>query len=259
MIFILNLIYANEAKEIIINLLANTNNYAEALSLYNSFSQPTPTMKRIYPKILFGRATEYINGQQLNEADDLLTKVINDPNAGQVLPFAYFWKGEIAYRLNRYDEAVKYMNNYLQYGGIQGEANPTDAHYVLGYSYLNLENYSLALSNFKEVAPAITSASSSLQQDAYVRAADSYFMMKNYSTAKSMYQNVIDNGLAQSDYALYQVALINGINNPAAKIKTFNTLTERYPQSDLGCRIIHADCKCLYGTGKIQGRYSIFE
>ena len=226
-------VYANEAKEIIINLLANTNNYAEALSLYQSFGQPTPTMKRIYPKILFGRATEYINGQQLNEADDLLTKVINDPNAGPVLPFAYFWKAEVAYRLNRYDEAIKFMNNYLQYGGIQGEANPSDAHYVLGYSYLNLESYSQALANFKQVAPAITSGSSSLQQDAYVRTADSYFMMKNYSTAKNMYQNVIENGLAQSDYALYQVALINGINNPAAKIKTFNTLTERYPQSDL--------------------------
>src|SRR5690242_10368494 len=164
-----NSAYANEAKEIIINLLANTNNYAEALSLYQSFAQPTPTMKRIYPKILFGRATEYINNQKLDEADDLLTKVIRDPNAGPVLPFAYFWKGEVSYRLNRYDEAIKNMNSYLQNGGIQGEANPSDASYVLGYSYLNLENYSLALTNFKRVAPAINSQSSNLQQDAYVR------------------------------------------------------------------------------------------
>lgn len=225
--------YANEAKEIIINLLANTNNYSEALSLYQSFSQPTPTMKRIYPKILFGRSTEYINNQKLDEADDLLNKVIRDPDAGPVLPFAYFWKGEVSYRLNRYDEAIKNMNSYLQSGGIQGEANPTDASYVLGYSYLNLENYSQALANFKQVAPVITSQSSNLQQDAYVRSADCYFMMKDYAAAKNMYQNVINNGLDQSDYALYQVALINGIRSPAEKIKTFNTLTERYPQSDL--------------------------
>ena len=225
--------YANEGKEIIINLLANTNNYAEALSMYQSFGNPTPTMMRIYPKILFGRATEYINDQKLNEADDLLTKVIKDPNAGPVLPFADFWKAEVSYRLNRYDEAIKYMNDYLQYGGIQGEANPTDAKYVLGYSYLNQQNYQQALINFKQVAPSVSAQSSTLQQDAYVRAADCYFMQKNYSTAKSMYQNVINNGLAQSDYSLYQVALINGINNPAEKIKTFNALTERYPQSDL--------------------------
>ncbi|HEY5392930.1 MAG TPA: tetratricopeptide repeat protein [Hanamia sp.] len=225
--------YANEGKEIIINLLANTNNYGEALALYQSFGKPTPTMLRIYPKILFGRATDYINDQKLNEADDLLSKVIKDPNAGDVLPFADFWKGEVSYRLNRYDEAIKYINDYLKYGGIQGEANPTAAKYILGYSYLNLENYAAALANFKQVAPTLSTQSSNLQQDAYVRAADCYFMQKNYSTAKGMYQNVIDKGLAQSDYSLYQVALINGINNPAEKIKTFNALTARYPQSDL--------------------------
>jgi tetratricopeptide (TPR) repeat protein len=225
--------YANEAKEILINLLTNTNNYAEALALYQSFDKPTPTMLRVYPKILFGRAVEYINEQKLNEADDLLTKIIRDPNAGTVLPFANFWKGEIAYRLARYDDAVKYMNAYLQYGGIQGEANTTNARYVLGYSYLKTENYAKALENFRQVASSVSSGSSTLEQDAYVRAADSYFMQKNYSSAKSMYQNVINNGLSQSDYSLYQVALIEGINDPSGKIKTFNSLIQRYPQSDL--------------------------
>jgi TolA-binding protein len=190
-------------------------------------------MLRIYPKLLFGKAVEFINEQKLNEADDLLTKVIRDPNAGAVLTFAYFWKGEIAYRLQRFDDAIKYMNDYLQYGGIQGEANMTNARYVLGYSYLKTENYAKALENFKQVATSLSSQSSTLAQDAYVRTADSYFMQKNYSTAKTMYQNVINNGLAQSDYSLYQVALINGINNPSEKIKTFNELVQRYPQSDL--------------------------
>jgi len=226
-------VYANEAKEILINILANTNSYADALKMYQSFDNPTPTMLRIYPKILFGRATELINDQKLNEADDLLTKIISDRNAGPVLPFADFWKAEIAYRLSRYDEAIKYMNEYLQSGGIQGEANPTDAKYVLGYSYLKTENYAKAIENFNQVASAISSQSSALAQDSYVRTADSYFMLKNYSTAKNMYQKIIDNGLSQSDYALYQVALINGISNPSEKIKTFNSLIQRYPESDL--------------------------
>ncbi len=225
--------YAGEAKEIVINLLANSNNYAEALAMYKSFDRPTSAMLRIYPKILFGLSTEDINDQKLNEADDLLTKIIKDPNAGYVLPFADFWKGEVAYRLSRYDEAIKYMSEYLKYGGIQGEANPTDARYVLGYSYLKIQSYSLAMDNFKKVAPVVSPGSSALEQDAYVRTADCYFMQKNYSTAKAMYQNVINNALSQSDYSLYQVALINGINDPAAKIRTFNTLVERYPQSDL--------------------------
>ncbi|MGH2564035.1 MAG: tetratricopeptide repeat protein, partial [Ginsengibacter sp.] len=186
--------YATEAKEILISLLANTNNYNDALALYASFGKPTPTMQRVYPKILFGRATEYINDGKISEADDLLTKIINDPNAGDVLPFANFWKGEIAYRQDRYDDVIKYMNAYLLAGGIQGEANADAARYTLGYAYLQTENYSLALANFKQVAPVISSQSPALKQDAYVRLADCYFMQKNYSTAKNMYQQVINNG-----------------------------------------------------------------
>ena len=105
--------YADEAKEILINLLANTNNYNDALALYASFGKPTPTMQKVYPKLLFGRATEYINDGKLAEADDLLSKIISDPNAGAVLPFANFWKGEVSYRLSRYDDVIKYMNAYL--------------------------------------------------------------------------------------------------------------------------------------------------
>ena len=225
--------YADEAKEILISLLANTNNYNDALALYASFGKPTPMMQKVYPKLLFGRVTEYINDGKLAEADDLLTKIINDPNAGVVLPFANFWKGEVSYRLSRYDDVIKYMTAYLLSGGIQGEANPDAARYTLGYAYLMKENYALALSNFKEVAPVISSQSTALKQDAYVRSADCYFMQKSYSTAKAMYQNVINNGLPQSDYSLYQIALISGINNPTEKIKTFNSLVQQYPQSDL--------------------------
>lgn len=226
-------VYANEAKEILINLLANTNNYSKALELYESFDQPTPTMKRIYPRILFGQATELINEQRLDEADALLTRIINDPFGGTVITLADFWKGEVAYRQGRYDDAVTYLKKYLQYAGAQGEANTRNAHYILGYSYMGLDNFEQAAQNFKQVASNISPSSTNIQQDAYVRLADSYFMLKNYTTAKAMYQNVINSSLPQSDYSLYQLSLINGINNPSEKINTFNSLIQRYPQSDL--------------------------
>ncbi len=225
--------YANEAKEILIELLANTNNYNDALALYASFGNPTPNMKRVYPRILFGKATDEINDGRINEADDLLDKIMRDPNAGEVLPFAHFWKGEVAYRLGQYDESIKYMSAYLLIGGWWGEANPAAARYTLGYCYLNLENYPLALENFRRVAQTITPVSTSIQQDAYVRSADCYFMEKNYGQARAMYQKVMDNALPESDYALYQIALINGINHPGERVNTLNSLIRRYPKSDL--------------------------
>lgn len=228
-----NSVYATEARDILVGILANTNNFNDALALYESADKPTAAMQRIYPKILFGKATEYINDQQLNKADDLLNKILADPNAGKILPFANFWKGEIAYRLSRYDDAIRFISFYLQSGGTQGEANPATANYLLGYSYLKKENYTQAINYFEQVTRTISPRSSSIEQDAYVRTADSYFMVKNYSKARSMYDNILTNALPQSDYALFQKAMIAGIQSAGEKIRILNSLSKQYPSSDL--------------------------
>mgnify|MGYP001792908223 CR=1 FL=1 len=191
-------------------------------------------MQKVYPKILFGKATELINDQKLTQADELLTKILNDPNAGKIAPYANFWKGEIAYRTLKYDDAIRNMTAFLQSGsGTQGEASPAAAKYVMGYSYLKKENYKQALAYFSQVAPNISTSSPSLEQDAYVRTADSYFMNRDYSKANAMYNNVINNALPQSDYALFQQAMIAGIKNSGEKIRILNTLSRQYQSSDL--------------------------
>jgi TolA-binding protein len=226
-------VYATEAKEILVSILANTNNFNDALALYESFDKPTPLMQKIYPQILFGKATELINDQQITQADELLNKILKDPNAGKVLPYANFWKGEISYRQTRYDDAIRYMDTYLQTGGSQGEATPLAAKYVTGYSYIKKENYREAQDFFDQVTKTVSPQSSSIEQDAYVRMADSYFMLKEYSKAKSMYDNILNNALPQSDYALFQKAMIAGITNSSEKIKILNTLSRQYSSSDL--------------------------
>ncbi|HEV8079784.1 MAG TPA: tetratricopeptide repeat protein, partial [Chitinophagaceae bacterium] len=227
-------VYANEAKEILVRLLANTNNFNDAIALYGSFESPTVAMQKIYPKILFGKATELINDQRINPADEILTKLLRDPYVGNVLPYANFWKGEIAYRQGRYDETIKNVMAYLQSSApSQGEATPASAKYLLGYSHLKKESYAQALNYFQQVAANVSTRSSSMEQDAYVRTADSYFMNRDYNKAKSMYENVIINALPQSDYALFQQAMIAGIKTSAEKIRILNTVSRQYPSSDL--------------------------
>ena len=110
---------------------------------------------------------------------------------------------------------------------------PVSAKYLLGYSYLKKENYNQASNYFQQVAANISSQSSSMEQDAFVRSADSYFMNRDYSKANGMYSSVINNALPQSDYALFQQAMIAGIKSSAEKIRILNTLTRQYPASDL--------------------------
>ena len=226
--------YDTEAKEILVSLLANTNNFREALELYESFGKPTPSMRKVYPKILYGRAVEFINDQQLTKADELLNQVLADANVGSITPYANFWKGEIAYRNNKYDEAIRYLSLYVQNNApTQGEANPTAAKYNLGYSLLKKENYSKALAFFEQITKIVSVTSPAIEQDAYLRSADCYFMLKEYAKANALYDNVINNALAQGDYALFQKAMIAGVKNSSERIKILNTLTRQYPTSYL--------------------------
>lgn len=224
--------YDTEAKEILVSLLANTNNFADALSLYESFNKPTASMQRIYPRILYGRAVELINDQQLNKADELLTKVLALP-ASAATPYANFWKGEIAYRNNKYDDAIRYLTFFTQSNvAASGEASQLTARYNAGYSWLKKENYKQALGYFESIAKNNVTALPT-ELDAYIRSADCYFMNREYAKANSMYDVAINNALPQSDYALFQKAMIAGIKSSADKIKGLNNIGRLYPQSNL--------------------------
>lgn len=225
--------YDTEAREILVSLLANTNNFADALSLYESFDKPTASMQKVYPRILYGRAVELINDQQLGRAEELLNKTLQLP-ASSVTPYANFWKGEIAYRNRNYDAAIRYLTLFTQAGvPALGEANATAAKYDLGYSWLQKENYKQALGFFEQVSTKASVTASAMEQDAYVRSADCYFMNRDFVKANGMYDNVISNALPQSDYALFQKAMIAGVKSSAEKIKILNTLTRQYPQSGM--------------------------
>ena len=226
--------YDAEAKEILVGLMANTNNFREALALYESFKQPTAGMQRVYPKILYGRAIEHINDQQLVAADDLMSKVISNKQSGNIVPYAHFWKGEIAYRMQRYDDAIRYLSTYLQSGApAQGEASSTAANYNSGYSWLQKEDYRKALNSFEGVTKSISTTSSALHQDAYLRSADCYYMLKDFTKASAMYDQVINSASAASDYAIYQKAMIVGVKNSNEKIRLLNSITKQYPNSSL--------------------------
>ena len=229
-----NSTYITEAKELMISVLANTNNYRDALALLDGLQNPSANARRLYPRILYGRATELANDGMLQEAEVLLDKALADQHNGSVLPFIYFWKGEIAYRQNRLDDAIRYYHEYISAGApTSGEVNSINARYNLGYGYFRKENYPTALSFFEQVVKNPTLSADPVTQDAYVRSADCYYMERDYNRAKTMYDNIIRFSWPAEDYATFQKAMIAGINNGTEKINLMNTLIRKFPNSFL--------------------------
>ncbi|MGN6417316.1 MAG: tetratricopeptide repeat protein [Pseudobacter sp.] len=225
--------YNAEARELLINVLANTNNYKDALTLIEGVKNPSPNARRLYPKILYGRATELINDGMLVTANELLTRAEAMPDNASVLSLLQFWKGEIAYRLNKTDDAIRYYFEYLKSGTVAGEASPVNAKYNLGYAYLKKENYKQALGFFEQVVTTPRLNSTPLEQDAYVRAADCYYMSREYKKSQEMYNKVLDFSWPQSDYATFQKAMIAGVNSGKEKITLLSGISRKYPSSSL--------------------------
>ena len=226
--------YSEEATDLLVGALTNTNNYREAMTLLEGLKYPSANTKRLYPRILFGRATELINDGRLAEAEALLDKALKDPNNASVLPFVNFWKGELAYRNNNIDDAIKYYYAYLNAGApTSGEANDRTVKYNLGYAYHRKENYAVSRTFFEPLAKNVSPSSDAVTQDAYLRTADAYFMSRNYAQAKTMYDNVIRFSWPAEDYATYQKAMISGISNSTEKVNALNTLIRKFPNSSL--------------------------
>jgi TolA-binding protein len=229
-----NSVYNNEARELMVGIMTGTNNYREALDLLESLKNPSPAAKQLYPKVLYGRAMELINDEDLNGANALLDKALKDVNNQSVVAPVNFWKGEISYRQNRLDDAIKYFNNYLSGPAYQsGEVNRDNANYNLGYAYLRKENYKIAQGYFDQVARTVVLNSPDVVKDAYLRSADCAFMNREFAKAKGMYTTAVNYSWQAADYATYQLALIAGVNSSSEKIKLLQSFERKFPTSEL--------------------------
>ena len=225
--------FDEEAKQIMLVLQTNAHHYAAAMELYESVKKPNETMQALYPRILLGRGIELMNEDQSEKADSLFSKMTQLPDSS-LSPYANFYRGELAYRNKSYDYAIRYLSFYQQANPPAiGEANAKNAAYNLGYSWFQKEQYAKALSYFEQVTLTVSPTSSFIEQDAFLRSADCYFMQKNFSKSGDMYETAINNALPQSDYAYYQKAILAGIKNSTEKIKVLNSLSHLYPESSL--------------------------
>ncbi|MBV4355540.1 tetratricopeptide repeat protein [Pinibacter aurantiacus] len=228
-----NSAYNNEARELMVALMANTNNFKDALTLLESIKTPSETVQRLYPRVLYGRAMEFVNDGMLIAANDLLDKALRAKFNESVLPLVNFWKGEISFRLDKTDDAVLYYNNYLKTPVTSGDVKPVSANYNLGYCYFKKENYKQALSYFDQVVKTPRISSSPVEQDAFIREADCYYMARDYKKAVGMYDQVVGFSWPASDYATFQKAMVAGVNSSNDKIKLLQSIERVYKNSSL--------------------------
>src|SRR5690606_38597713 len=146
---------------------------------------------------------------------------------------ALYWKGETAYALDRYGEA---MDDFMRFQGLPAakalvEYRTLD--YNLGYCYFKQKQYDRAVGHFQKVVNA-PELDPQRKNDGFLRLGDSYFVTSKYQLAIRAYEEASKMNGPERDYAAFQITLSNGfLGKTEVKIQGLNAFLERYPTSSL--------------------------
>jgi tetratricopeptide (TPR) repeat protein len=238
--------YFTEARRIINDILLNSGDYQNSISIIESLGTLSDDLKATYQKITFNRAIQLFNEGDFGESRVHFSKadkyVINE----NLYIRSRFW---LAYMLNiegRYEESTVAFNQYFEISNGNGpfpeESSPYMAHYIQAYNHLKRQAYPEAEFHLKNSIVGINLGREDIENkfildrvlpDALLRAGDCLFKQNKYEDAKLFYNQSIDRKQAGFIYAMYQKSLIEGLlGNPYEKIIILEELVQSYPLSE---------------------------
>ncbi len=231
-----------DAKESLVSLLAGTNNYKGALEIIRGLDGLSPSIRKSYQRIAFNRAMQLNADKNFDEADKTLDESLKNPIDHSIEADCYFWKGEIASDNKNYKDAVTDYSKYIElqknYGNGNSGASVLLAKYGLGYAFVKQANYLMAKNYFTQAkeelknSPLSKSSLQKIANDLYMRSGDCNFVNKDYEAANKDFQYVIEAKSGNEDYALFQLAIIAGLQNRSAdKIKQLQRINNEMPFS----------------------------
>lgn len=237
-----NSTFTQESQKLLTSLLAKSSNYSEAFAIMSDMAVKDNATWAVYQQVGLGRAVQLMQSSQYYAADSVLNLTLQQPINPAYEAIAYFWKGDIAYRENRYPQAVQYSKTFLdkvagqeeEVRRISAQATVQNANMNIGYAEMETENFGNAREAFAQAQQGKGKGySDQLASDATVREADAMFMQKDFDKAVRLYDKAITDNAGNPDYARYQKALILGLQGKQEeKIALLTTIVNKTPASD---------------------------
>lgn len=229
--------YVDEAKTLLSDLLIKTNNYSEAYNYLQDVKTRDGLYYEVMQRVAYGYAMEQLQNGNLAKADSLLTMSLQRPVNEKYELAANYWKGELAYKMRRFDDVISYSERFISKAGvnkqgevISSEATIQNAYINMGYAAMELKDFEAAQWYFNKAQLKATDTATAIL--AVLRQADAVYMQKGYLTAISLYDRVIAANGPEADYAKFQKALAMGvIGKRADKMTLLQTLVNAGPAS----------------------------
>ncbi|HOT55323.1 MAG TPA: tetratricopeptide repeat protein, partial [Bacteroidales bacterium] len=195
--------------------------YASAVEALQALKNPTAENSRDLKKAAFLRGIQLYQTGSFRDAEKYFS-LAQEP----------YWIAECLYRDNKFNNAINIWRQFIKESG--SFSNPEKyrtSHYNIGYAYFKMRDYPNAADWFNRYL-RLGVSNRSLVADTYLRLGDCAFAQYKHQEAAGEYQRALDYNTAAPDYALFQIAMAQGVLNlEAEKIITLDRLMQEYPTS----------------------------
>jgi len=254
--------YADKVSSYLVDVYLNTTSYDAALASIAKIQNPGASILAAKMQLLYKKAMDDMASGNYGNVPSLLSDVIAlERYDRKTANEAMFWRGECYYRMGQIDRAEADYNRYLALTGSGMTQNSGLANYGLGYIYYNRSDYTRSGKAFRTVIETSrqTRLNDDIVADAALRAGDCMFYGRQYDKAKEYYGTAINLAPATGDYALYQTAMVNGLQrNYQQKIQDLDKLTVNYPHSPYVASALYEEGRAYQQTDKPEQAVAVF-
>ncbi|HEY0053962.1 MAG TPA: tetratricopeptide repeat protein [Pedobacter sp.] len=222
----------NEAKTLLGQVLLSTKNYKDAVDILETIKDKNEETREVYQRVTYFRGLEFYNERAFENSISMFMRSIRNPIDPEIEALATYWLAEAGFEVRKYGESVANFEKFLGMPAAKNTEVFNFANYALGYSAFQNDNYAKSANYFQKFLSGDEKDKNTIN-DATLRLADSYFVIKNYPQALAQYNKIIAWNAQGEDYALFQRGMIQGLQEQNdAKISTHKSLLSQFPKSN---------------------------
>ncbi|MFD2566364.1 tetratricopeptide repeat protein [Pseudotenacibaculum haliotis] len=182
-------------------------------------------------EVSYYRAIQLFNENKLQESLAYSLEGIKSIDSG-IKAKSQYWNAEANYRLGNYKEALDMFLEFRKNATARDTEEYAQVDYNIGYSYFKLKDYAGAVKAFQNFIQT-KNEDLSMNDDAIIRAGDSYYAERDYKNAINSYRVVVDQVGTGADYAQYQMGMSYGfLGDNDKKTQELETLLTNFELSN---------------------------
>jgi len=233
--------FADSAYDFLASIYMTTQNFAAAYESISRIRNMTPQLLETRQFLLYQLGAESFARRNYADAIGRFTAGLENPQNRQYTAEILFWRAEANYRTGNFANTVRDLQAFHANPESRNSPNLRSSHYLLGYAHFSLRQYGEALTAFNRFVSSGVSNREPTYADAWNRIGDCYFHMRDFPNAIRAYNRAMTASPATGDYALFQIAHINGLQrNHTAKITMLERLLVDFPRSQFADNALYA-------------------